>query len=465
MIFYKKATLLSFVLFLFLLISTSTSSASTFNAHYDRLDNGMEIVVIPNHRAPVVHHMVWYKVGAADEEWGKSGLAHLFEHLMFRGTETLADGEFSKTIAALGGRDNAFTTQDSTAYHQSISVEHLEKVMQMEADRMAHLNLTDDIIEKERNVVIEERKQRLENNPFGRFFERLNTLLYTNHPYSIPTIGWLHEIESYTKADVIDFYKKWYAPNNAILVVSGDVTLQHVKELAQSTYGTLPPRSFFKERKRPEIPENITPDFKSYLVYHDPQITQVYWQNYRLVPSHGMDLKTSIALDIIVELLDGSEAAPIYETLVKKEKKAISASLSYSGSKLDWGVLTYSGILKSENDISTFKDRFETILKDFYEHGLTEENVKNARRKTIDRLLYARDSLSDPAHIFGRALTTGITFEQVENWETHLKSVTLEEIKKVYNTYILNYAGPTPEIEAKLLPPKKSEQNKENDND
>lgn len=433
-------------------IHTYDAHAGTFNAHYDRLDNGMEIVVIPNHRAPVVHHMLWYKVGSADEEWGKSGLAHLFEHLMFRGTKTLADGEFSKRIAALGGRDNAFTTQDTTAFHQSIGVEHLETVMRMEADRMVNLNLSDEVIEKERSVVIEERKQRLENNPFGRFFERLNTFLYTNHPYSIPTIGWLHEIEGYTKSDIIDFYKKWYAPNNAILVVSGDVTPEKVKELAQKTYGKLSPRGFFKERVRPKIPENLTPDFATQVIYKDPQITQTYWQNYRLVPSHGMDIKTSMALDIIVEILDGSEAAPLYDTLIKKQKKAISAGISYNGSKYDWGTITFSATLKSEDDIVAFKHALEAILTDYYKTGFSEDDINNAKRKMTDRLLYARDSLSDPAHIFGKALTSGLTFEQVENWEDLISSITKEDIDTAYQAYIINYQGPSPEVEAKLLP-------------
>jgi zinc protease len=204
-----------------------------FNAEHFTLQNGMQVVVIPNHRVPVITHMVWYRVGAADDPVGKSGIAHFLEHLMFKGTDTLAPGEFSKIIRGLGGNDNAFTSQDYTAYFQSISVDHLEKVMTMEASRMRGMNVPAAEVESERQVIIEERRERIENDPRAWLGEQMRYALYPNHPYGTPNIGWQSEMASLTWDDAKGVYDTWYAPNNAILVIAGDVTMEQVKPLAE----------------------------------------------------------------------------------------------------------------------------------------------------------------------------------------------------------------------------------------
>lgn len=213
--------------------ATENSIPKLFNAETFTLENGLEIVVIPNHRAPVITHMVWYKVGAADEQQGKSGIAHFLEHLMFKGSGDLAPGEFSKIIRAKGGEDNAFTGHDYTAYYQSIAAEHLEMVMTMEAGRMRGLNPPLDHVESERKVILEERRQRTDDNPSARLAEQMNSLLYINHPYGKPVIGWLSEMADLSWDDAKAFYDRWYAPNNAILIVTGDVTGQQVYDLAK----------------------------------------------------------------------------------------------------------------------------------------------------------------------------------------------------------------------------------------
>ena len=231
------------------LAASSAGQASIFNPETFTLDNGMEVVVVPNHRAPVVAHWVWYRVGTADSPPGKSGLPHFLEHLMFKATETIPQGEFSKIVARNGGNDNALTSYDFTAYYQMIARDRLELVMGMEADRMVNLQLTEEAVLPERDVVIEERRSRIENEPGSLLGEQLNAAQYLHHPYRLPVIGWMHEMQSYTLEDAIDFYKIWYAPNNAILVVAGDITAEELKPMAERTYGQVPSRPV-PERER-----------------------------------------------------------------------------------------------------------------------------------------------------------------------------------------------------------------------
>ena len=212
-----------------LTLGATPALAKVFSPETFTLNNGMQVVVVSNHRAPVVTHMVWYKVGSADESSGYSGIAHFLEHLMFKGTKTRKPGEFSKLVARYGGQENAFTSFDYTAYHQTIAREHLEMVMEMEADRMTNLTLTDEIIEPERQVVREERRSRTDNNPAAILGEHVSEALYRNYPYRRPIIGYDHEIVAMTRQNIIDFYKRWYAPNNAILVVAGDITAKELK--------------------------------------------------------------------------------------------------------------------------------------------------------------------------------------------------------------------------------------------
>ncbi len=219
-----------------------------------KLANGLDVVVIPDHRAPVVTHMIWYKVGASDEPKGVSGIAHFLEHLMFKSTDKIAVGEFSKIISRLGGQDNAFTGQDVTSYHQRIAKEQLGTVMDMEADRMAHLRLTKDEVATERQVILEERRSRIDNNPTALLDEQMNAALYLSHPYGIPVIGWEHEMAKLSREDALRFYKHYYAPNNAILVVAGDVTPEEVKRLAENTYGKVPANPEVGTRERPQEP-------------------------------------------------------------------------------------------------------------------------------------------------------------------------------------------------------------------
>ena len=246
-----------------------------------KLDNGMEVIVVEDHRAPVVVHMVWYKAGSADEKPGVSGVAHFLEHLLFKGTETLDDGEFSATVARNGGRDNAFTSYDYTAYYQRVAADRLELMMKMESDRMVNLQLDESVIATERDVIIEERNMRVENNPGALFREQATAAQYLNHRYGVPIIGWQHEMRDLDLQDALAYYQTYYAPNNAVLIVAGDVQPDEVKALAEQYYGALPRNPNLPERARPQEPRQMA---ERRLIYEDPRVGQPYVMRSYLAP-------------------------------------------------------------------------------------------------------------------------------------------------------------------------------------
>ena len=291
--------------------------------------------MIPDHRAPVVTHMVWYKVGAADEPKGVSGIAHFLEHLMFKSTDKIAVGEFSKIISKLGGQDNAFTGQDVTAYYQRIAKEQLETVMEMEADRMVNLRLTNEEVATERQVIIEERRSRIENNPGARLDEQMNAALYLSHPYGVPVIGWEHEMAKLSREDALRFYKRYYAPNNAILVVAGDVTVDEVKRLAEATYGKIPANPEVETRSRPQEPPHIA---ARRLTLKDPRAGNASFHRYYIVPSYVTAKPGEAeALDLLMKILADGSTSRLYRKLVVEDKVASTTGGDYSGYSLDFG--------------------------------------------------------------------------------------------------------------------------------
>ena len=302
--------------------------AEVFNPETFTLDNGMDVVVIPNRRAPIVQHMVWYKVGAADEPVGKSGTAHFLEHLLFKGTERMAPGRFSEIVAENGGQENAFTSSDYTGYYQTVARDRLEIMMDLEADRMTNLRLTDELVLPERDVVLEERRSRIDNEPGSKLREMMNAALYLNHPYRYPVIGWEHEIRALTTRDALDFYERWYAPNNAILIVAGDITAEEVRPLAEKYYGAIPARAV-PERRRASEPEQHAPRrvrLESERV-RQPSVSISY-----LAPSHNRGaVEHAYPLLVLDEILGGGATSRLYRSLVVEQGIAAAAGSSYRG--------------------------------------------------------------------------------------------------------------------------------------
>ncbi len=416
------------------------ADAEVFNPKTMTLPNGMRVVVIENHRAPAVAHMVWYDVGAANEEAGKSGLAHFFEHLMFKGTDKTPAGEFSKMVKRLGGNDNAFTSQDYTAYFQQVPKQHLETVMMMEADRMVNLNTSDENILTERDVIIEERKERTDNNPASILREEVNSALFANHPYGVPVIGWMNEIENLSPQDTREFYKRWYAPNNAILIVSGDITMNELKPLAEKYYGVLEPVALPKI-SYPE-PAPIKTDHRIFLT--DPRVgTPTLQYNYRAP-------KNSEALQVWAEAFGGHTTSPLYKELVVDQKQAVQAGVYYNSVSESHSALTFYIVPAPGVEIGDAEKAFEVILKKYIETPLPAEDISRAKQRLMDAAIFERDSLMGPAMIIGRALTSGYTIDDVENWPDDVAAITVEQAHDAAVSIMNGYDKP---VISYLLPP------------
>ena len=403
----------------------AAAAAGMFNPDTFTLDNGMEVVVIENHRAPVVSHWVWYRVGSSDSPPGKSGLAHFVEHLMFKGTEEIAPGDFSKIVARHGGQDNAMTSADFTAYFQNIARDRLDMVMEMEADRMANLRLQLRDVEAERDVVLEERRSRVDNQPSALLGEQLNAAQYLNHPYRLPIIGWYHEIESYTKEDALAFYDEWYAPNNAILIVAGAITADELRPIAERTYGVIPAREV-PERARLVEPPHILE--RRIELAHD-RVEQPSLMRSYLAPSFATaEGSEAYALEVLAELFGSGGTSRLYRSLVVEQGLAAGAGAFYRGSSLDQTTFRVYASPRPGGDLDTLEAAIDAEIDRLLEDGVTPEEVARVQQRMIAEAVYARDSLTTAVRVFGSALTTGSSIEDVEAWPERIAAVTPEAV-------------------------------------
>jgi zinc protease len=402
--------------------------AKVFSPQSFTLKNGMQVVVIPNHRAPIVHHMVWYRVGSADEPEGKSGLAHFFEHLMFKGTPRHPDGEFSKIVARNGGQDNAFTSSDYTAYYETVALDRLPLVMGLEADRMTNLVLTKEVIEPERLVILEERRQRTDNNPRSLLSEQLEASLYLNHPYRNPVIGWAHEIKALSLDDLTTFYRRWYAPNNAILVIAGDVTVETVKPLAEKYYGSIPANPALTEatRNRAKEPPHHAP---RRVTLSDERVRQPSWVRHYLAPTlSDADRITPYALEVLAELLGSGSKSRLYREIIFKGKLAVSAGASYSMNGRDHARFSLYGSPNPGVPVEKLEAALEAEISRILKDGVSDEEVSEAKKRLRDGATFARDALSTGAQVLGAALAAGKTIEDVESWPDRIAAVTSAQV-------------------------------------
>jgi zinc protease len=396
------------------------------------LDNGMQVVVIPDRRAPVVTHMVWYKVGAADEPQGKAGIAHFLEHLMFKGTPKYPDGAFSRIIRANGGEDNAFTSQDYTAYHQRIMKERLPLVMELEADRMQNLVLTDENVVPERAVVQEERRERIENEPGGLLSEQIDAALFTAHPYGKPIIGWMSEVEQLTRQDALDFYAQHYEPANAILIVAGDVTPDEVKTLAERYYGPLQNKRPVAERRRTAEPE---PNAERRVTIRDARASAPTWQRQYITPAaRHLPQREELAMSLLADILGGGNQSRLYQKLTVEKKIAAYAGAWFSADSLDYGTFGLYAAPNPGNAVEDVEKAIDAVLADLAAKGITAEELERSRNSVIAGATYLLDSQEALARVFGVSLTTGQTIDDIMNWERDIAAVTLEDVNKAART-------------------------------
>jgi zinc protease len=408
-----------------------SAHAGVFNPETFFLKNGMQVVVIPNHRVPVVTHMVWYRVGSADEAANESGIAHFLEHLMFKGTTNRKSGEFSEVVARNGGQENAFTSSDYTAYYQTISVDRLELLMEMEADRMTNLVITPKEVELERQVVLEERRSRVENNPSSILSEHLNAALFLSHPYRNPVIGWKHDIEGLNIDSILAFYKRWYAPNNAILVVAGDITAAQLKPLAEKYYSKIPRQPETQRTRAKEPPQQA----ERRVTLRDNRVRQPTWQRTYLAPGLQLGNKAhTYPLEVLSNIIGSGTSSRLYRSLVIKQKLAISAGVYYSGdSRGPSRFIVFASPMPGVS-IEKLETAVEAEIALLMKSGVTMDELNRAKSRMESEAIYARDSLSGGARVIGSALAAGLSIDDVETWPEQIAIVSVAQIQVAIKT-------------------------------
>jgi len=398
------------------------------------LANGLQVVVIPDHRTPVVTQMIWYKVGSADETAGKSGLAHFLEHLMFKGTVHHPAGEFSKTVVRVGGTENAFTAADYTGYFQRVPRDQLATMMGFEADRMTGLTLKNEEVLSERDVVLEEYNMRVANSPDARLTEQIMAALYLNHPYGRPVIGWHQEIEKLNREDALAFYKRFYAPNNATLVIAGDVTADEIRPLAERTFGPIPAQpDIAPTRIRPQEP---TPAGPRTVTLADPRVEQTSVRRYYLVPAATAAGNDSPALDVLAQVLGSGSNSLLYRALVVDKPLAVSAAAWYQGTAVDATQFAISVSPKPGITFPQIEQTIDAVLAEVAQNGISAETLERAKTQLIAEAVYAQDSQSTLARWYGAALTVGLSIDQVIDWPQRIRAITAEQVRDAARTWL-----------------------------
>jgi zinc protease len=399
------------------------------------LDNGLQVVVVPDHRSPVVTHVVWYRVGGADNPPGQSGIAHFLEHLMFRSTKTLRSGELERTVSRLGGRDNAVTSHDATYYFQRLPNEHLRTAMVMEADRMRNLNLAEAEVTAERDVVLQERRSVVDSKPLAILDELINANLYLNHPYRIPVLGWAHEMKKLNRAAALGFYRRFYAPNNAILVVAGDVTPDAVKKLAQQVYGPIKRQPGALREARPSEPPQRG---VRRIELRDPRVNNLALQRYYTTPSYkSAEGNEAEALDTLSIILGEGPTSRLYRQLVEEKNVAANAGASFSAVALDGGTLTLYAVASEGVKQEALEQALDAAIAQFIKDGPTDEELEQAKNAMIAGYIYSADNQAGLAQRYGSNLVIGRSIADVEEWPNKVGQVTAADVKQAAAKYLL----------------------------
>ena len=431
-----RITFFRFSSFFGLLIASLLITFPVFaNPHEYLLDNGLKLIVKQDHRSPVVVTQVWYKAGSIDEVNGVTGVAHVLEHMMFKGTEKVPNGEFSKKIAAAGGRENAFTSYDYTAYYQQLHKRNLPMAMELEADRMRNLILTEEEFAKEIKVVMEERRLRTDDQARALVYEKMMAAAYQSHPYQRPIIGWMNDLENMRVADAQEWYDRWYAPNNAILVVVGDVDAKEVFRLAQKNYGVIQKRPLLplNARKPQTEPPQLgtkriivkAPAELPYLImgYHAPVIRNVMadWEPY--------------ALEILEGVLDGHASARLNKSLVREKQIANSANAGYSATARGPSIFFLSAVPSAGKTVVELEQALRGEIEKIIKEGVTEAELARVKAQVIAGHVYQRDSIFSQAMQIGRLESIGLSYRDIDTALEKLKAVTAEQIRDVTKKY------------------------------
>jgi zinc protease len=397
------------------------------------LANGLEVITIPDHRVPVVTHMLWYRVGSGDEQLGKSGIAHFLEHLMFKGTERTPKDVFSRAVTAVGGNENAFTSYDYTGYYQRIARDRLPAMMDFEADRMIGLALTDAVVDPERDVVLEERRTRTDNDPTARLSERMSAALWgETHPYGIPIIGWEREIRQLNREDAFAFYRQFYAPNNAILVVAGDVTPDEVVKLAEATYGRNAANPAIVPRTRPPGPDKAG---RRYVRLADARVAQPSMTQTLIVPSYATARPGEAeALEVLAQVTGTHPNGRMYKALVTEQQIAVSAGAFYSGGALGQGRFGVYATPRPGVTLEQLEAAMIEVMAALRRDGVTQAELDRSKTRLVAESIFSQDSQASMARMYGAALTCGSTVEDIQDWANRMRRVTLDQVNAAIAT-------------------------------
>ena len=411
----------------FIIIFFLKDAFAEFRPQHHILENGLEIVVLENNRVPAIAHSIWYKVGSADEPNGKSGIAHFLEHLLFKGTDKLKPGEFSQTIALNGGKDNAFTSKNYTGYFQLIHKSKLELVMSLEANRMKNIKLVEKEFENEKTVVLEERYSRVDNNPSALLSEQINAALYMNHPYKRPIIGWEHEIKNLSLNDVMKFYDKFYAPNNAIIVICGDVKLDEVVRIAKKYFGSIKP-SKIDERSWTNEPTQHAP--RGVVLKSKNTAIPVFKRHY-LVPTYTKSKKEALALVVFAEIFGNPSTGMLFEEFVKNKKLATSASAYYYSDGFGDTSFTISIVPKKEVTLDDITSHLDKYLYEIEKKIISSDELTKVKKRLVNETIFAQDSLYMGMRIFGSSLSTGYSLKDITDWPNDIQKVSINDLQNI----------------------------------
>lgn len=411
-------------LYLILVVGASSSQASLFGAQEFYLDNGMRVIVIPNHKAPIIKHMVWYKVGSVDEQLGKGGTAHLLEHLMFRGTKKIKDSDFNNIIEKNGGDSNAFTGQDYTSYHQSLDISKLELAMFLEADRMKNLDFNDQAFAMERDIVFQERKQVVENNPSSYFYETISRSFWQEHPYARPITGSPEEINNLQAQDIMDFYNNYYTPSNAILVLAGDIDVETAKKLAKKYYGVIEDKKVTKITKFPILDKK----FEAKVEMSLPRINSTRLMKRYLAASNATDKSKVYNLTLLSKYLGEGETSKLYKKLVLEKQKVLNVSTSYDGMSRSYGSFMVSVVPKAGVSAEELNQILMMAINESIEE-INLDEIEKVKQKMLSGLVYLRDNPNDAAYIVGSMAVNDLSLDEIEQYADGVKAVDYKSVK------------------------------------
>jgi len=456
-----RSTLLRFSFYLMLCCQTAwaASDAGTPNTHEFQLSNGLKLIVREDHRAPTVAHMVWYRAGSLDEVNGRTGVAHVLEHMMFKGTDKVKSGEFSRMVAAVGGRENAFTSRDYTAYFQQVEKSKLDEVMKLEADRMSNLNFDDAEFLKEIQVVMEERRLRTEDNPSSLLNESLMATAYMSSPYRHPVVGWMNDLENMKAADARDWYRSWYKPNNATVVIAGDVDPKVALQVVEKYYGAASAREL--PVRKPQV-EPIQKGIKKVQVKAPADSAQLAmaWKVPKLQPEKLED-DEPYALELLAAVLDGYDNARLNRTLVKQERVVNDVGVGYDMISRGPELFLISTSMAKGKTVEQAESSIRKALKEIVDHGILDSELKRIKVRILSEQIYKRDSIFGQAMEIGSTEMAGFSWRDIDVMLERMQTITPAQVQAVAKKYLVDNG-----LTIAVLDPqaRKSGENKQGDN-